>query len=157
MEMIEPYIPYAMVAAGVVAGLIVLTLLFRAFAGRRAESDALRLGVTEHLEIDKQRRLVLVRRDNVEHLLLIGGAQDVVVETAIRPGAEGRMPAAARIRPDDRLEPEGERAQGPARPVALRSAPRPAVFGERTPATDAELRAEPRLEPVKASSNTGET
>jgi flagellar protein FliO/FliZ len=33
--------------------------------------------------LDARHRLVLVRRDNVEHLLLIGGAQPVVVETGI--------------------------------------------------------------------------
>jgi hypothetical protein len=37
--------------------------------------------------IDNQRRLVLVRRDDVEHLILIGGPTDVVVEQNIVPGA----------------------------------------------------------------------
>lgn len=156
MDMIEPYIPYAMVAAAVLAGLIVIMLVFRAFAGRRSESDALRLAVTEYLEIDKQRRLVLVRRDNVEHLLLIGGAHDVVVESAIRPGTEARRPAAARIRPDDRLDSDAESETAAVRPVPLRSAPRPAVFGDRAPATDASLRAEPRLESVRADTKGGD-
>lgn len=42
-----------------------------------------RLAMVEAMALDTRRRLVLVRRDGVEHLLLIGGPQDVVVETAI--------------------------------------------------------------------------
>ena len=33
--------------------------------------------------LDGQRQLVIVRRDNVEHLLMIGGPNDVVVESQI--------------------------------------------------------------------------
>ncbi len=42
-----------------------------------------RLAVIDALTVDKRRRLVLVRRDNVEHLLLIGGPSDIVVEPSI--------------------------------------------------------------------------
>lgn len=41
--------------------------------------------MVEARAIDSRRRLVLVRRDDREHLLLIGGANDVVVETGIAP------------------------------------------------------------------------
>jgi len=37
-----------------------------------------RLGVVEAAVVDKKRRLVLVRRDATEHLIMIGGPQDVV-------------------------------------------------------------------------------
>jgi len=43
-----------------------------------------RLAVIESMSLDGRRRLVLVRRDAAEHLLLIGGATDVVVESGIR-------------------------------------------------------------------------
>lgn len=39
-----------------------------------------RLAVVESVPLDGRRRLVLVRRDEVEHLLLIGGGADIVVE-----------------------------------------------------------------------------
>jgi hypothetical protein len=39
-----------------------------------------RLAVIDAASVDGSRRLVLVRRDNVEHLLLIGGPTDVVIE-----------------------------------------------------------------------------
>ena len=63
--------------------LIVALVLWRTFSpsvrGRRGQ----RLGISEYHELDKMRRLVLVRRDNVEHLILIGGPQDVVIEAGI--------------------------------------------------------------------------
>lgn len=42
-----------------------------------------RLAVVETLSLDGRRRLVLVRRDGREHLLLLGGGVDVVVEQGI--------------------------------------------------------------------------
>jgi flagellar protein FliO/FliZ len=42
-----------------------------------------RLGVVESTAIDSRRRLLLVRRDNVEHLIMIGGPVDMLVETGI--------------------------------------------------------------------------
>jgi flagellar protein FliO/FliZ len=42
-----------------------------------------RLGVSDYASVDSRRRLVLVRRDNVEHLVMIGGPTDVVVEANI--------------------------------------------------------------------------
>ncbi|MCG6115322.1 MAG: flagellar biosynthetic protein FliO [Mesorhizobium sp.] len=47
-----------------------------------------RLAVLDATAVDGQRRLVLVRRDDVEHLILIGGANDLVVEREIRAFAE---------------------------------------------------------------------
>ncbi len=42
-----------------------------------------RLAVVDSAAVDGRRKLVIVRRDNVEHLLMIGGPTDVVVETSI--------------------------------------------------------------------------
>ncbi len=44
-----------------------------------------RLAVVDAAMVDNQRKLVLVRRDDVEHLILIGGPTDVVVEQNITP------------------------------------------------------------------------
>ncbi len=46
---------------------------------------ARRLGVVEVAQIDPRSRLVLVRRDGVEHLVLLGINNDLVVETGIAP------------------------------------------------------------------------
>jgi flagellar protein FliO/FliZ len=58
-----------------------------------------RLGVTESFNIGPQgRRLVMVRRDNVEHLIMIGGPNDVVIETNV---IRGERPSVGRA--DSRL------------------------------------------------------
>ncbi len=49
-----------------------------------------RLMVTERLSLEGGRRLVIVRRDDVEHLLLVGGPIDLVVETNITPARDDR-------------------------------------------------------------------
>jgi hypothetical protein len=46
-----------------------------------------RLGVIEQAAVDSRRRLVLIRRDGVEHLIMTGGPVDVVIETGIQPSA----------------------------------------------------------------------
>ena len=62
--------------------------LVRRFAGNRLGANANRgrmprLAVIDAAAVDGRRRLVLVRRDNVEHLLMIGGPTDIVVEQNI--------------------------------------------------------------------------
>jgi flagellar protein FliO/FliZ len=57
-----------------------------------------RLAVIDYASVDNRRRLILVRRDNIEHLLMIGGPTDVVVEPnivrAVSAAREvGRAPA----------------------------------------------------------------
>jgi flagellar protein FliO/FliZ len=50
-----------------------------------------RVGLVDVVRVDAARLLVLVRRDNVEHLLLIGGPTDIIVEADIgRPGTATR-------------------------------------------------------------------
>lgn len=44
-----------------------------------------RLGVIEQANVDGRRKLLLVRRDDVEHLLMIGGPVDIVIEDKIGP------------------------------------------------------------------------
>ena len=56
--------------------------------GRKGKSD--RLEVVEALHVDARRRLVIVRRDNVEHLLLLGPESEQVVETGITSLSGGR-------------------------------------------------------------------
>jgi len=83
LNQINPNLVYAVL--GVLAALIVLYLVLKMVGGRSRGRRGHRLGVVEYHESDQTRRLVLVRRDGVEHLVLIGGAHDVVVETGITP------------------------------------------------------------------------
>jgi hypothetical protein len=53
-----------------------------------------RLAVVEQAAVDSRRRLVIVRRDDVEHLIMTGGPVDVVIETGITV-ARGEPQAAA--------------------------------------------------------------
>ncbi len=77
------------VAFVIVLALIgLVTWLIRRFAGNRLGASASRgrmprLAVIDAAAVDGRRRLVLVRRDNVEHLLMIGGPTDIVVEPNI--------------------------------------------------------------------------
>src|SRR5438094_2531231 len=62
--------------------------LVRRFANNRLGANTQRgrmprLAVIDAAAVDGRRRLVLVRRDNVEHLLMIGGPSDIVVEQNI--------------------------------------------------------------------------
>src|SRR6188472_3933840 len=62
--------------------------LVRRFASNRLGANTQRgrmprLAVIDAAAVDGRRRLVLVRRDNIEHLLMIGGPSDIVVEPNI--------------------------------------------------------------------------
>ena len=43
-----------------------------------------RLRVVESLSLDTRRRAVIIRRDNVEHLLVLGATSETLIETDIR-------------------------------------------------------------------------
>lgn len=58
-----------------------------------------RLNVVEQLPIDGRRQLLLIKRDGVEHLLLIGGTQDLLVEANI-----GTLRRRAEDRAEDRAD-----------------------------------------------------
>lgn len=101
--------------------------LVRQFAGNRLGASTgrgrmPRLAVIDAAAVDGRRRLVLVRRDNIEHLLMIGGPSDIVVETNIvrampqrdqipqRPGAGEAPPRIAPL-PDTAWEGEPVRTE----------------------------------------------
>ena len=69
--------------------------LIRRFASNRLGANTQRgrmprLAVIDAAAVDGRRRLVLVRRDNIEHLLMIGGPTDIVVEPNIVRAMPGR-------------------------------------------------------------------
>lgn len=126
------------IALAAIVALIVLLLLRRLLRGGSRNGTYVaggrnrkaRLAVMDATAIDSYRRLVLVRRDDVEHLLLIGGSADVVVESNIRH-ANGRQVAVEPVYDQPEELPEltppapAARHQTPAAP-AVASAPRPA-------------------------------
>jgi len=91
----------------VIAFVVVLVLiaaatwLVRRFGATRLDKAARgrqpRLAVIDSANVDARRKLIIIRRDNVEHLLMIGGPSDVVVETNIvRAAAATREPSVVR-------------------------------------------------------------
>jgi len=54
----------------------------------RSKGTRRRLSIVEVSAVDGKRRLVLVRRDGVEHLVLLGATTDTVIETGIAPPAD---------------------------------------------------------------------
>lgn len=72
-------------AAVIVAILLVLWLLKLLFnaSGNVTRGRNRRLAVMDSLALDPKRQLLIVRRDNVEHLILVGGTQDLLIESGI--------------------------------------------------------------------------
>lgn len=76
----------AIVAAIVVlAGVFIFLLSFRRTSGRRIRglesAHSGRLGLIKSYMLDRQRQLLALRRDDTNHLIMIGGRSDLVIET----------------------------------------------------------------------------
>ncbi|RUM19515.1 flagellar biosynthesis protein FliO [Rhizobium phaseoli] len=95
-----------------------------------------RLQVLDAAAVDTRRRLVLVRRDDVEHLIMIGGPTDIVIESRILAEAAEQTESVRRP------EPAGERPAIVPRPET------PPVSVSRPPLA---ARSEPAAEPVFAA------
>lgn len=105
----------------IVLGLWVLKFFFRA-SNTFVRGRNRRLMVIDSVMLDPKRQLIIVRRDNVEHLILTGGPTDVVVESGIaveKPGVSRRaatLAAAAASTAPAPSDPVAERSPG-AQPV----------------------------------------
>jgi flagellar biogenesis protein FliO len=109
-------------ALGAVLVLIVLLLWgLKMLSGRAqvfARTRRSRLELVESVQVDSKRRVLLLRRDNVEHLVLTGGQQDLMIESGIPVPA----PAEPKLRrPLQRPAP----AQRSAQPAAAEAPPAP--------------------------------
>ena len=93
-----PAINLVLITLAIVILLAVVVWIFKKMTGtaaRRAmRSRVPRLSITDSTTVDEKRYLVMVRRDNVEHLLLIGGANDLVVESNIVRAQSATKPQA---------------------------------------------------------------
>lgn len=81
---------FVIAASGVFLALVVLIIVLWIIRNkapspfvRGGRSRQPRLQVLDAAAVDTRRRLVLVRRDNIEHLILIGGPTDIVIESGI--------------------------------------------------------------------------
>ena len=80
-------------AAAIIAG----ALMWRSYVDSDAPGSGIfrnkvekRLEVVDQANVDGRRKLVLIRRDGTEHLIMTGGPVDVVIETGITPGGKTR-------------------------------------------------------------------
>jgi flagellar protein FliO/FliZ len=139
----------AVFALGVVLVLIVLGVWLLKFvfnvSGNAARGRNRRLSVVDTLALDQKRQLVIIRRDDTEHLILTGGPQDVVIETGI-PVVE--VPAPQPVRRPPMV---GARRQAPPAPAA--PAPQP-VAPAAKPAAPRSLRHTGLLRPVTTQDPT---
>ncbi|MDP7667511.1 MAG: flagellar biosynthetic protein FliO [Rhodospirillales bacterium] len=107
---IDAYFRFALALVVVLALIGVLTAVARRFGFGYASAKKIgkqkRLAIVEIMPVDAKRRLVLFKRDATEHLVLLGGTADVVVESGIPApdvdlGAEtAATPAFKRIEAD---------------------------------------------------------
>jgi flagellar protein FliO/FliZ len=61
--------------------------------GGARERPPRRVAVIDAVAVDRRRSVVLIRRDNIEHLVMIGGPTDVVIEPNIIRAFGAREPA----------------------------------------------------------------
>ena len=65
------------------AAFALLAFGFMTPGGNRNRAER-RMAIVESLMLDPRRRLLIVRRDNVEHLLLLGMSGETIVERAVK-------------------------------------------------------------------------
>jgi flagellar protein FliO/FliZ len=123
--------------------------MFKWLRGRNASR---RVGVIESVQLDGKRNIVLVRRDDTEHLVLVGGRNDVVIEPNIM-----RRPVP---KPAHRPAPETSRLTSPGVPRRKPLAESPPTsrqhdLGELTRRLEAELPGSPPLRRQSPSLRTG--
>lgn len=161
-----PGVTLTVIVLVLAVALVALFWIFRKIAGanhvKASRGHRPRLSVTDAAVVDDKRRLVLVRRDNVEHLVMIGGPTDIVVEQNIaiahlRPvenaepedwTGQAEIEHAEEEEPDhpaqpEPVEPERERPALESRPAARTVPPRPDIG----PAADRPAFARPPLAP----------
>ncbi|MCR9284246.1 MAG: flagellar biosynthetic protein FliO [Rhodobacteraceae bacterium] len=161
-------------AIAVILALAVVLLLFGLFifilkrlmgaSAPQSRNRQPRIAIMDSASVDARRRLLLIRRDNIEHLILVGGPSDVVVEQNIvrntplaqaRPGQPSPsnmpMPVKAAVapgpeipaRPDDFLE-----EQEVAAPAVQARTPVPSAAPLAQPSPPAPQQAAPAPQPA---------
>ncbi len=161
-------------AIAVILALAVVLLLFGLFifilkrlmgaSAPQSRNRQPRIAIMDSASVDARRRLLLIRRDNIEHLILVGGPSDVVVEQNIvrntplaqaRPGQPSPsnlpMPVKAAVapgpeipaRPDDFLE-----EQEVAAPAVQARTPVPSAAPLAQPSPSAPQQAAPAPQPA---------
>jgi flagellar protein FliO/FliZ len=89
---------YLFIIAVLALGAVAVVWVVRSYANGHSPTAA----IFGQANVDGRRRLVLIRRDGIEHLIMTGGPVDVVIETGIgdvrarSAGSEAAPPVFAR-------------------------------------------------------------
>ena len=85
MEVLLRVLVFAFICVAVVAVAVIVRNARRGpgLAMMFAPKPAKRIEIVEQVSIDAKRKLILVRRDDVEHLVMTGGPVDIVIESGI--------------------------------------------------------------------------
>ncbi len=114
-----PIVGFILLFALVIALLLLVFAVLRRVTGGTfvagGRNRQVRLSVTDAAAVDNRRRLVLVRRDDVEHLILIGGPSDLVIEQNIRQFAKqpSRIEPATATPSEPEVKTERKQAETP--------------------------------------------
>ena len=135
-------------ALGIVLVLIVLGLWgLKLHHPRRQPASATankRVSIVDTATVDGKRQVIIIRRDNVEHLIMTGGPQDIIIESGIaapepaplprRPMPHPAQPGQPTARPNMAPPPAAERPANVPREAVdrLRDLARPAPLKPRT-------------------------
>lgn len=120
------YLRFALALVFVLALIAALAWAVRRFGlagaiGTRRPGGRRRLALVETLAVDAKRRLILIRRDGVEHLVMVGGEHDLLIEGGIpavaatsEPGqGSGRAPTAPAADPPMASDARRRGGEGP--------------------------------------------
>jgi len=112
---VNDFLVYLALFALVIAVIAVVVWLFKnmlsgtgSAAGGLLRGRERRLGIQETASIDGRRKLILIRRDDVSHLIMTGGPVDVVIETGIKDASTPNQPAPREAVTDPEPEPEAD-------------------------------------------------
>lgn len=143
-------------ALGIVLVLIVLGLWglkVLSNATGRLNTTRKRLVVVDKAQVDGKRQVVIIRRDDVEHVIMTGGPQDLIIESGVA-APQAPQPIVVR-RPQRPMAPQPARPEQPTAPAAAEhKVPREAVDRLRDLARPAPLKPRPPT-PAETLRNSG--
>lgn len=153
---------FVIAAVVVLLGLLCLALVLWIIRGRPSSpfirggrNRAPRLAVLDAAAIDTRRRLVLVRRDDVEHLLMIGGPTDIVIETRIAlASGENVQSTEKRAEKTERAEPVPALQETPAKVTETATTARAAASAGAVAASNGSMERRPAATPEGVSAMT---
>ncbi|WP_051213503.1 flagellar biosynthetic protein FliO [Maritalea myrionectae] len=146
----------------VLAIILVVWLIKVVFRASRdgMRSKLRRLAVLQSAPVDNKRQLVIIRRDDVEHLLMIGGPNDVLIESGFQsPTDTQQSVATSKLDPpkNENMKAEVETSESVQTAPPIVAKPRPAGPSRTTPVSPLEDRVEPPLREPQANKGANVT